>query len=178
MAGGNLVTVTGTNLTNATSVNFGGIPATIVSDSGTAVVATDPAGAAGTVDVTVTTVGWDTTAIVAADHFTYASGPASIYAESLAAGALAITMSAPTSNASLQFTLAGGNYTFTDTSGYLLLPVLPPAQARAAISGGEHAYDHDSRRHGRRPPSRLCSAPARTHSPSPAPAPLRPRRSR
>ena len=64
------MTITGTNLAGATAVDFGGNAATIVSDSATQIVVTDPAGTAGTVDVTVTTAG-GTSATSAADQFTY-----------------------------------------------------------------------------------------------------------
>jgi virginiamycin B lyase len=45
-AAGTTVTITGQNLSNATQVAFGGIPATIVSDTATQIVATVPSGAA------------------------------------------------------------------------------------------------------------------------------------
>ncbi len=56
--GGTTVTITGTDLGNASAVDFGaGNPATIVSDTATQVVVKDPAHAAGAVTVTVTTPG-------------------------------------------------------------------------------------------------------------------------
>ena len=55
-AGGTSVTITGTNLTGATSVNFGSEAATEVTVvDATTVTATAPSGTAGGVDVTVTT---------------------------------------------------------------------------------------------------------------------------
>ncbi|TKT68799.1 IPT/TIG domain-containing protein, partial [Aquamicrobium sp. LC103] len=58
MAGGTTVTITGTNLTGATAVAFGSNPATNVTvDSATQITAVTPAGAAGAVDVSVTTPG-------------------------------------------------------------------------------------------------------------------------
>lgn len=55
-AGGTVVTITGYNFTGATAVDFGTAAATNINVvSGTQIVATSPAGAAGTVDVTVTT---------------------------------------------------------------------------------------------------------------------------
>jgi hypothetical protein len=53
-------------LSNATAVNFGSLPGTILSDTGTTIVATDPAEYAGYVNVTVT-VGSITTATSLAD---------------------------------------------------------------------------------------------------------------
>jgi hypothetical protein len=57
-AGGNSVTITGTNLNATTGVKFGASNATgFTVDSATQITATAPAGAAGTVDITVTTAG-------------------------------------------------------------------------------------------------------------------------
>lgn len=73
--GGTSVTLTGTALTGATAVNFGSLPASITSNSATQIVAVSPVThVAGTVDVTVTTVG-GTSAISPADQFTYLSTP-------------------------------------------------------------------------------------------------------
>jgi hypothetical protein len=67
------VTITGTNLTGASAVKFGGAAAARFAVNGaTSITAIAPAGAAGTVDVTVTT-GNGTSATSGADHFTYAS---------------------------------------------------------------------------------------------------------
>ena len=69
VAGGTTVTITGTNLTGATQVAFGGTAATSFSvDSATQVTATTPARAAGAVDVSVTTPAGTATATGA---FTY-----------------------------------------------------------------------------------------------------------
>src|SRR6202034_4844027 len=68
-AGGTKVTLTGTNLSGATGVSFGGASASIVSDSSTQISVTSPAASAGTVNVTVTTPG-GTSATGSADHFT------------------------------------------------------------------------------------------------------------
>ena len=75
-AGGTTVTITGTNLgaVGAATVLFGTTAATIVSDTGTQIVATSPAGTVGTVDVTVATAG-GTSATTAADQFTYVAAP-------------------------------------------------------------------------------------------------------
>lgn len=71
VAGGTSVTITGTDLTDASSVTIGGIPVasyTVVSDI--VIMATTPAGAAGTASVGVTTVGGSSTAN---SLFTYVS---------------------------------------------------------------------------------------------------------
>jgi hypothetical protein len=55
LAGGTDVTISGTGLADASAVDFGSIPGTIVSDTPTQIVVETKAEAAGTVDVTVTT---------------------------------------------------------------------------------------------------------------------------
>jgi uncharacterized protein YhjY with autotransporter beta-barrel domain len=74
LAGGNVVTITGANLTGATVVLFGASPATFTVDSATSITATAPAGSAGTVNVTVTTPA-GTSATGPANQYTYVSGP-------------------------------------------------------------------------------------------------------
>ncbi|MES2203094.1 MAG: IPT/TIG domain-containing protein, partial [Patescibacteria group bacterium] len=74
-AGGTTVTITGTDFTGATVVNFGSTPATgVVVSSSTSITATSPAEAAGTVDVTVTTPS-GTSATSSADQYTYVVPP-------------------------------------------------------------------------------------------------------
>jgi sugar lactone lactonase YvrE len=74
-AGGNTVTITGTNLSNASAVSFGVTPATSFFVSGPMEIsAVAPPGTAGTVDVTVTTAG-GTSATNAGDEYTYVTTP-------------------------------------------------------------------------------------------------------
>jgi hypothetical protein len=76
IAGGTSVTVTGTNFTGATAVNFGATPGTavVVNGGGTSLTVTSPAAPAGTVNVTVVTpAGTSTTS--AADNFTFFAVP-------------------------------------------------------------------------------------------------------
>ena len=72
--GGTEVTITGTNLTAAAEVDFGGVPAAFYVDSDTSITAYSPAAGAGTVDVTVTTPDGTSTAS-AADQFTFVAAP-------------------------------------------------------------------------------------------------------
>jgi len=76
LGGGTSVTVTGTNFTGATAVDFGSTPGTgiVVNGGGTSLTVTAPAGAAGTVDVTVTTPSGPS-ATSPADGFTYFAVP-------------------------------------------------------------------------------------------------------
>lgn len=76
-AGGTTVTVTGTNLTGATAVDFGTVPGSNISvnRSGTQLTVTAPPGSEGTVDITVATPsGTSTTG--AADRYSYMPPPA------------------------------------------------------------------------------------------------------
>ena len=72
-SGGTWVTITGTNLTGASRVAFGGIPTAFAVDSDTSIEAWSPPGA-GTVAVRVTTLG-GTTPANAGDLFTYVPAP-------------------------------------------------------------------------------------------------------
>jgi hypothetical protein len=70
-AGGTSVTITGTGFTRATKVTFGGVVATSFSVvSAAKITAVSPAGSVGVKNILVTTPG-GTSAMVAADHFTY-----------------------------------------------------------------------------------------------------------
>ncbi len=75
LIGGNLVEIVGTDLANASKVEFGGTEATIESDSATLIVVKAPAHAVGTVAVTVTTPN-GTSPNTAADEYTYVAPPA------------------------------------------------------------------------------------------------------
>jgi len=75
LAGGTVVNVTGTGFTGATAVKFGNTAGTALTvNSDTQINITSPAGAAGTVNVTVTTPG-GTSANSSANQFTYAPAP-------------------------------------------------------------------------------------------------------
>jgi len=63
-AGGNSITITGTNLNGATSATVGGANTPITAHTATSVTVTAPAHAAGTVDITVTTGGPPQTATI------------------------------------------------------------------------------------------------------------------
>jgi hypothetical protein len=70
-----VVTITDSGFTGTTAVNFGATPATsFMVDSDTQITATTPAGAAGAVDASVTTIG-GASANTAADDYTYVAAP-------------------------------------------------------------------------------------------------------
>ncbi|HEX4493126.1 MAG TPA: HYR domain-containing protein [Acidimicrobiia bacterium] len=74
--GGTSVTITGTNLANASAVTFNGVnAASFTVNSATSITATSPVGSAGTIDVRVATPGGNSTAVTG-DHFTYVAAPA------------------------------------------------------------------------------------------------------
>jgi hypothetical protein len=73
--GGTLVTITGTDLSGATGVDFGGVAATgLTNNTATSIQVMSPAGS-GTVDVHVTTVGGTSPNNTPNDQFTYTAPP-------------------------------------------------------------------------------------------------------
>ncbi len=92
VAGGTSITITGTNFTGATAVDFGAVAATSFTvNSATQITAIAPAGAAGSVDVTVTTPS-GTSATSATDKFTYDSTQPTV---TISAPSPAITSTGP-----------------------------------------------------------------------------------
>ncbi len=70
------MTITGTNLTGASDVEFGATPAASYTvDNDTQITATSPAESAGTVDITVTTPVGGTSATNAGDQYTFVAAP-------------------------------------------------------------------------------------------------------
>lgn len=75
VGGGTQVSISGTNLSGATAVDFGSTAATSYTvDSATEITAVSPPSSAGTADVTVTTAG-GTSATSAGDEFTWVAAP-------------------------------------------------------------------------------------------------------
>ncbi len=101
-AGGTTVTITGTNLSGATAVKFGANAATFSVNSSTQVTVAAPAGAIGTVDVTVTTAG-GTSATNAGDRYVYTAAPPPVPAVS--------GLSPGSGPAGTLVTIAGSNFT-------------------------------------------------------------------
>ena len=75
VSGGTEVLIAGTNLNGAITVKFGAVPATIVTDTATYIIADSPKSpAAGPVDITITTP-YGTSTPLTADQFTYVAAP-------------------------------------------------------------------------------------------------------
>jgi hypothetical protein len=72
VAGGQSVTINGTNLDEIVEVTFGGTQATITGSNGSSVTVVTPAHAAGVVSITVTTAGGSATL---ANAYTYLNAP-------------------------------------------------------------------------------------------------------
>jgi hypothetical protein len=103
-AGGTLITVSGTNFIGASAVTFGSTPCTSFNvTSASSLVAVVPIGAAGTVDITVTTSS-GTSAVTSADHFAYTSTANTPTVTGLSTG------SGPTGGGTV-VTLTGTNFT-------------------------------------------------------------------
>ena len=128
--GGTIVGITGTNFSGVTAVKFGSANASFTVNSATSITATSPAGAAGTVDITVTTV-TGTSPTHVADQFTYVAAPvANASSATVAHGSsgntipLNITGGAPTSVAVSTAashgtaTASGTSITYTPNAAY------------------------------------------------------------
>ncbi|OWK39899.1 IPT/TIG domain-containing protein [Fimbriiglobus ruber] len=151
-AGGTTVTITGTDLGNATAVAFGGVAGAIVSDTATQIVATAPVESAGVVDVTVTTAG-GTSVTSSADQFTYAIPPTVQFvagSETTAAGSgtfrVQVSLSAPwtptvatvasgfTNPSGLAFDTAGNLY-MADASANTISKIVPGGTVTTFATG-------------------------------------------
>jgi large repetitive protein len=109
--GGTPVTITGTNLSGATVVSFGGAAGSITADSSTQITATTPPGS-GTVSITVSTKG-GTSGVTSADRFTYVGSPPTAYTFS-ASGASVVSCGdigvvGSSHGAAVQFTFANNS---------------------------------------------------------------------
>jgi hypothetical protein len=132
-SGGTSVVITGTNLSAATTVNFGTSAGTITPNSATSITATAPAEAAGVVDVTVTTPG-GTSATSSADKFTYVALPVvtgiSPTAGPIAGGTVVTIAGSNLSSATVKF--GAVNATVTGNSA-TSITATAPAQAAGMV---------------------------------------------
>ncbi len=124
-SGGTTVTITGTDLLAASAVTFGATPASSFAVvSATSITATAPAGAAGTVDVRVTTLG-GTSATGAGDRYTYVAAPI--------AGAVSATVEPNSTNNPITLSLSGGTATSVAVS-------TAPTHGSTSVSGTSISY--------------------------------------
>jgi hypothetical protein len=82
VAGKTPVTITGTNMANASTVTFGGVAGAITSVSDTQIVATTPQDSAGTVDILITTPSGTSAVNAPNDHYAFVTYAATIMADS------------------------------------------------------------------------------------------------
>ena len=135
--GGTSVTITGTGLSGATAVKFGGNPATFSVTGATTITATAPAtGSLGGVDVTVTTPG-GTSATSAADQFSYlAPSPPTVTAVSPPAGpgGTPVTITGTNLAGATAVNFGGGNpATFSVTNSTTITATAPASTALGAV---------------------------------------------
>ncbi|MBV9497010.1 MAG: IPT/TIG domain-containing protein, partial [Acidobacteria bacterium] len=128
------VVISGTNLSNATGVTFGGIAATITANGSTSVTVTTPAHAAGAVNVVVTTAGGSATRT---NGYTYIDAP-SISSLSPASGPVnggqtVIINGSALSNAS-SVKLDGLTATITNNTAGTITVTTPQHAAPGAVS--------------------------------------------
>ncbi|MGY3205174.1 IPT/TIG domain-containing protein [Streptomyces sp. TE5632] len=126
--GGETITINGTGFSSATSVSFGANTAvpTVVSDSQLTVIA--PAGAAGSVGVSVTTAGGTNNGL----SYTYVAAPTVttvVPAEGPTSGGTAVTVSGTGLTSTNQVTFDGNPAPFTVISDTAVSAVTPPGTA-------------------------------------------------
>ena len=139
-AGGTSVTITGTNLSNAIQVAFGGNAGTIIANSATSITVTSPAGAgagagAGAVSVSLSTPGGTTTA---GSQFTYGpsvSGIAPTFGASTGATSVVITGTGFTGTTSVKFGTANAA-SYTVTSSTSITAVSPASNSASSTTSG------------------------------------------
>ncbi len=113
-AGGQSVTITGTNLSNATSVTFGGLPAPMTANTATSIVVITPAHAAGAVDVVVTTAGGSGTSTSGYTYTVVAlAAPAGLNARAVTPSQVDLTWNAVSGATSYQVDRMEANGGFT-----------------------------------------------------------------
>jgi hypothetical protein len=136
IAGGIPVTITGTSLSGATSVTFGGLACLITFDSDTQLIVMIPAHAAGAVDVAVTTAAGTTTSTAAFFYFaplnTPVITPPLVPASGPITGGTAVTIGGSFLSGATNVTFDGLPAAITANSD-TQLTVLTPAHAAGAV---------------------------------------------
>ncbi|GGR76933.1 hypothetical protein GCM10010269_15190 [Streptomyces humidus] len=131
LAGGNAITLTGTGLSTATSVSFGGVTAVPTVNSDSSLSVTVPAGAAaGPVGVSVTTAGGVNNGL----HYTYVNEPtiATVTpASGPVSGGTAVTITGTNLDSTDSVTFDGNPASFMVINAATLSTVTPPGTAGA-----------------------------------------------
>ena len=134
-AGGQSVTITGTNLTGATAVRFGGTAATAFTvDSATQITATTPAHAAGAVAVAVTTPGGTGSK---ANAYTYVAAPTVTTvapAAGPAAGGQSVTITGTNLTGATAVSFGGTAATAFTVNSATQITATTPAHATGAVT--------------------------------------------
>ncbi len=132
--GGQSVTINGTNLSLVTSVTFGGVAATIGTNSGIAVSVTTPVHAAGAVDVVVTNAGGTVTST---NGYTYVAAPiitsVAPSAGPTAGGQTGVVITGTNLSSATSVKFATTNSTITNNTG-TTITVTTPAHAAGAVN--------------------------------------------
>ena len=135
-AGHTAITVTGTNLAGATGVSFGGTAGTITADTGTQITVTSPPGQ-GTVNITVTTAA-GTSAVTAADHFSYVTPPPAVSGVSPASGTIAggtvVTITGTDLAGATGVSFGGAAGTITADTGTQITVTSPPGKGTVDLT--------------------------------------------
>lgn len=132
-AGGQSAILSGTNLSNATAVTFGGTAATIGSNTDTSITITTPAHGEGAVNVVVTTAGGSATRT---NGYTFVPGPTitSISPDAgPVAGGQSVTINGTNLSTATSVTLGGTAATITAIAGNSVT-VTTPAHAAGAVN--------------------------------------------
>ena len=169
-SGGTSVTITGSALMGASSVKFGSAAATAFTVNGdTSITATSPAGAAGTVDVTVTTAG-GTSATSTADQFTYVAAPpppptVSIVEPSSGPAGTSVTVQGMNFTGATEVDFGSGNKaSFTFNNSTTLTATAPPGTGTVDVtvitpSGTSQTSAGDQFTYGAGPPPGSIPSP-------------------
>ncbi|MFG2826890.1 IPT/TIG domain-containing protein [Streptomyces sp. NPDC048434] len=136
-AGGNVVTINGTNLAGATSVLFGVGPATILTNTATQITVSAPAGT-GTVNVTVTTAGGTSNALT----YTYVAVPVPVISSlsptsGPTAGGNVVTVNGTNLSGATSVKFGSNSATIlTNTAGQItvIAPAGPPSSVNVTVT--------------------------------------------
>jgi hypothetical protein len=132
-AGGTAVTISGTNLGDATGVSFGGAAGTITADSGTQITVTSPPGT-GTVNITVTTPGGTSTA----GQFIYVTPAPAVTAISPSSGTIdggtTVTITGTNLAGATSVSFGGPAGRIISDSGTQITVVSPPGKGTVYIT--------------------------------------------